>query len=257
MKKNYFNKCTAYIFLIFISHSSYAQSFINIPCINYKKGDVLNYRSSVNNTPINAYSRVKSIKDNLIEISGSMELHGQKNSSIDFEKKINDNIYLIKTINHDNGSQVVTLLTPPEPLCGKVPTKYSFVKTVKGGDAGTMPPMKSIVTLRKIGEKEINTPFGILKTIIISKTLSEQMAPDFTMNSTTTIYYAKNYGRVKTISTYIMKVPDIGSMVRDMNLNTNDNIDMAFKAQPQEEMKYKDQKTVITSSLVSYKRSGK
>lgn len=270
MHKFHFIGAASVICLVSFSHASYAQGFIHIPCPDYKRGDVINYKSNVNNESSNLQLIVNSIQKNMFVISSVNVIHGQNiNSKTTYSKKGN-NLYLVKTETNTNGMKTINTIIPPEPICGKIPSKYSYLTTVSNNMGGA-PSMKTTVTLRKIGDKQIKLPLGDVKTIVVQKTTSQIMDapipnPSFKFSNATTTYHANKYGSVKTVATFKIMVPDMSSMMKGANYDnvfeggvTSENMDSKLRqlqGQPQSkvQMKYKEQKTITTSDLISYRR---
>jgi len=254
--------------VVFISSFSYAGNYINIPCPNYKKGDVIKFRSKIDNTISNSQLIVKKATKNIVELVSNSSFHGQKMNSILVYSKKGNTMFLVKNTSNINGMRIVNTFTPPEPVCGKVPSHYTYNTSTNGLRNQGGPAINNRVILSKVGNKKLNTPLGNLDTVVIKKTtiLAMSNSPVKTTN-TSMSYNANKYGKVKEIVTVATKMPDFSSMNSNNNAYdkvfeniTGENIQDKIKqmqaistSQPHGGIKYRIEKHVTTNDLISYK----
>ena len=267
-----FTKVLLFLLLTPTFSASYANTYINIPCPNYKRGDVIRFSSNIDNAVSSSQLIVKNVSNNTVELVSNSNIHGQKMNSLMVFSKKGNTMFLVKNTSNINGMKISNTFIPPEPVCGNVPSRYSFKTSSnnsfrnQGGSA-----MNSVVVLSKIGDKNLNSPLGNLKTVVIKKTTTLTMANSPIRTTNTSISYnANKYGKVKEIITMATKMPDFSSMYSNNKAYdkvfeniTNDNIQDKLKqmqkigtSQPQGKIKYRIEKHITKIDLISYKSAG-
>ena len=211
---------------------SYADTFIKIPCPIYKKGDILKYRTQKGNSISTFQLVVKSVTRDTIQLvsNSNSSSHGQNIDTLIVLTKKGDTLYLVKTIANINGMQAVNTFRPPEPICGNIPSRYSYKTTIINKSMSqTLLVLNNKVTVSKVGDKQLNTPLGNLKTVVIKKVCEMTGGDNFVNTTITSITYnANKYGKVKELTTTVMKMPDYSSMAQNIpqqpQKNVNSNI---------------------------------
>ena len=235
-----------YILLIVIvfsySMNAYSNELINIPCPNYKKGDIFTSTNIGDMYNIKSKSIVQSVTNDSIVIISSYEMFGRKSTFEQTLIKKGDNLFTAKTKMNNGGMKVYSELSPPEPLCGEIPASYSFLTKVSG--TTNSPPLKTTVKLKKVGNKKLVLPLGNLMTTVIHKNsnLVVQAPNAIETKQISTLYYADKYGLIKSSVTMISLIPDFLFMEASEEVFTKDN------------MKFKEQKTSFKTQIISYKQ---
>lgn len=257
---------------LFFSSVSSAENYIYVPCPNYKRGDIINFNSKVDNSISNAQMIVSKSTNNMIEIVSNSSFHGSKMKSILIFNKKGNNLFFVRNTSIINGGKFVNTFTPPEPICGRVPNRYSFRTSVSGPMSAGSPPMNNTVTLSKIGDKFLKTPLGNLKTVVIKKTTSRvSVNSPVKTTSVSTSYNAQKYGKVKEVVSMITMMPDFSSMMpsnkdydKVFENITASNIEAKIKQmgrmnspRPTGNIKYRKEKHITTIDMIGYRNGSK
>ena len=138
-------------------------TLINIPCANYKKGNMWKFHRENKQMKSDIVTTVESIEDSSIQLrdttTSTVTLPNFKNvstSTMTFMlKKQKNSIYSNGEITNNNGIESTNTYSAPVPFCGEIPTSFTYTSQYKSSLNQNSPKMKFTVNVKKIGEKKI------------------------------------------------------------------------------------------------------